>query len=164
MLRRFLSTTCTPFHLNSKYSTILRCQNVNQNPAFPTKMKISWLSTTGVQRLKCFNSESLQKGVGIKGVRRRHMSDKLPAKKDPPKVDSTTFFRMTNPELFMDVKSAKTWYLVGFIWVAFGSYYMYLSDKEAKEQEEQDARESLENYRARQQVPSNYGPQRPPSK
>lgn len=64
----------------------------------------------------------------------------------------------------MDVKSAKTWYLVGFIWVAFGSYYMYLSDKEAKEQEEQDARESLENYRARQQVPSNYGPQRPPSK
>jgi len=81
-------------------------------------MKISWLSTTGVQRLKCFNSESLQKRVGIKGVRRRHMSDKLPAKKDPPKVDSTTFFRMTNPELFMDVKSAKTWYLVGFIWVA----------------------------------------------
>ena len=65
MLRRFLSTTCTPFHLNSKYSTILRRQNVNQNPAFPTKMKISWLSTTGVQRLKCFNSESLQKRVGI---------------------------------------------------------------------------------------------------
>ena len=89
-------------------------------------------------------------------------SSKPPLPNKPiPKVDSTVFFRMANPELFMDIKSSRTWYLVGFIWVAFGSYYFYLSNQEVKEQEEEDAMESLENRRHRSPPPSNYGPQRP---
>ena len=87
----------------------------------------------------------------------------VPPRKEPPKVDSTVFFRMANPELFMDVKSARTWYLVGFIWVAFGSYYGYLYTKEIKEEEEEDAVESLESFHQKRPPPSDFGPRPRPS-
>ena len=60
----------------------------------------------------------------------------------PPKLDSTVFFRMTNPELFLDVKSARTWYLVGFVWVAFGGSYAYLRYEEYQEEREEAAEEA----------------------
>ena len=88
-----------------------------------------------------------------------------PPPKGPPKVDSTLFFRLTNPELFMDTSSPRTWALVGFIWVCFGSYGFYLYRQEVAEQEELDTIESLKNQQ-RQMYASNepvYGPQRPPS-
>ena len=73
---------------------------------------------------------------------------------------------MANPELFMDVKSARTWYLVGFIWVAFGSYYGYLYTKEVKEEEEEEALESLQSksfQRHQRPPPSDFGPRPRPS-
>ena len=35
---------------------------------------------------------------------------------------STTLFRMTNPELFMDPKSRKNWYIVAGVWAFFAAY------------------------------------------
>lgn len=53
----------------------------------------------------------------------------------PPRVDSTTFFRFANPELFLDPKSPRTWGLVAFVWVSFGTAYFYLRWQEANEEE-----------------------------
>jgi hypothetical protein len=89
-------------------------------------------------------------GGGGGFVRRRAVSGTAAAravKKDtvsgadagPPKLDSTVFFRMTNPELFLDIKSARTWYLVGFVWVAFGGSYAYLRYGEYQEEEQEAA-------------------------
>lgn len=79
---------------------------------------------------------------------------------DPPKIDSTVFFRMTNPELFLDVKSARTWGLVAFVWVAFGGSYLYLRYEEGLEEEAERKRQALLNG----PTPTGIGPApRPPS-
>lgn len=83
----------------------------------------------------------------------------------PVKVDSTVFFRLTNPELFLDVNSSRTWYLVGFVWLAFGSSYGYLSYQESQEQEVAEAKESmrLRLEKEQQVIINRFGPQRPPT-
>mmetsp|Transcript_5556 Transcript_5556/g.6357 ORF Transcript_5556/g.6357 Transcript_5556/m.6357 type:complete len:116 (+) Transcript_5556:64-411(+) len=51
---------------------------------------------------------------------------------DAPVPDATTLFKLTNPELYLDTKKRSTWYLVGAVWIFFGSYtgYLYLQDIE----------------------------------
>eukprot|EP00946_MAST-07B_sp_MAST-7B-sp1_P000321 g321.t1 len=81
----------------------------------------------------------------------------------PPKIDSTVFFRMTNPELFLDVKSARTWYLVGFVWFAFGGSYLYLRYEESQEEAAEEARQAARRAILRGPAPTSIGPApRPP--
>ena len=61
---------------------------------------------------------------------------KGPRQNDPPRpaVDSTSLFRFANPELFLDPKSPRTWYIVGAVWAAAGGAYAILRYQEWKEE------------------------------
>ena len=100
---------------------------------------------------------------------RKSPADTPPKPTGPPKVDSTVFFRMTNPELFLDINSPRTWALVGFVWVSFGSYLFYLRRKENQVQEELDVIDSLKQrerleQEAQEAAGNVFGPQRGPQR
>uniref|UniRef100_A0A6S8FP90 Small integral membrane protein 8 n=1 Tax=Aplanochytrium stocchinoi TaxID=215587 RepID=A0A6S8FP90_9STRA len=52
--------------------------------------------------------------------------------------DATTFFKLTNPEMFMDTNKRSTWYLVGAVWIFLGSYTGYLFYKDSQKDKDRD--------------------------
>ena len=43
--------------------------------------------------------------------------------------DYSYFFKIMNPELLLDIKSNRTWMIVGGIWVVFGGYMAFYWDE-----------------------------------
>ena len=62
---------------------------------------------------------------------------------------STTMFRFTNPELYMDPQKASTWKLIGGLWVVFGSYagYLYCTDDPIERARKREEKRKLKGGR-----------------
>lgn len=50
-----------------------------------------------------------------------------PASPLGPEQDYTTLFKATNPELLFDHKKRSSWWVVGGVWVVFGTYIAYVA-------------------------------------
>lgn len=56
---------------------------------------------------------------------RRRLSGK-PVPPPPPRPDATLLFKLTNPELLLDVKKGSHWLIPAGIWAFFSVYFGYL--------------------------------------